>query len=239
MKYDNAAGRLLEILSIVKTYDKSVHAREVWTTVFDLPKNELSPLLTAMLAKTMMLPLEALNMLEEEHPDLASPPPSWVLQVSSAFQVHNVHGPIETFSANISPETLANIRTTAVLLDKGSKRKLLSGAELAEMQGAIEGVLKDVLDSDQLNGELRTYLARALRKVVTAIQEYKLTGATPILESIEQAVGHVMVDPDYRSFLSDSELGKRVFEALQAASSIVTVAGSLPMLTQAIYQFLK
>lgn len=239
MKYDNPAGRLLEVLSMVKTYDKSVHAREVWTSIFNLPKNELTPLLTAKLAKTMMLPQEAVDMLEEEHPELASPPPSWAVQVSSAFQVHNVHGSIESFSTSISSETLTNIRTIAVLLNKGSKRKLLTVAELIEMQTAIEAVLTEVLESTQLNAELRIYLVRALRKVVTAIQEYRLTGATPILESIEQAVGHAMVDPEYKSFLSDSELGKRVFESLQAASSIVTVAVGMPMLTQAVHQFLR
>lgn len=122
MKYDNPAGRLLEVLIQVRKFPLTAEARLVWTTVFDLPKNDLTPLLTATLGKIMLLPYEAVSMLAEEHPELTDPFPTWALQVSAAFQVHNVHSTIDTFSKNITDDTLANIRTTAVLLDKGSKR---------------------------------------------------------------------------------------------------------------------
>lgn len=239
MKYDNPAGRLLEILLAVSKYEKTTDARTVWSAVFSLPKNESSPLLTARLAQTMLLPHEAIAILEEEHPELASPPPSWVLQVCGAFQVHNVHGPIESFKASISSETLANIRTTAVLLDKGSKRNVLADTELAEMKEAIATVLNEVLEAAELDDDLRVYLARALRKIITNIEEYELTGATPILESIEQTIGHAMVDAKYKSFLSDSALGRRILDALQAASGIVTVAVGIPALAQITQQLLK
>lgn len=48
-----------------------------------------------------------------------------------------------------------------------------------------------------------------------------------------------MVDPSYKSFLTDADLGKRVFDVLQAAGGIVTVATGLPALAQAAQQFLK
>lgn len=239
MKYDNPAGRLLEILTAVSKYEKTADARAVWTAVFSLPKNELSPLLTARIAQTMLLPHEALSMLAEEHPELISPPPSWAIQVCNAFQVHNVHGPIESFKNSISSETLANIRTTAVLLDKGSKRKLLANTELDEMKDSIVTVLNEVLAAAELDDDLRVYLARALRKIITNIEEYELTGATPILESIEQTIGHAMVDAKYKAFLSDSALGHRILDALQAASGVVTVAVGIPALAQITQQLLK
>lgn len=238
MKYDNPAGRLLEVLIKVRQFPLGAQAREVWTTVFELPKSDLPPLLTATLGKAMLLPHEAISMLAEEHPELADPFPTWALQVSAAFQAHNVHSTIDTFSKNITDDTLANIRTTAVLLDKRSKRKILSKAELTEMRERINAVLTDVLASDIEEG-LKSYVARALRKILTAIDEYKLGGAQPILESVEQAAGHVMVDPSYRSFLKDAELGQRVLDALQAAGGIVTVATGLPVLAHAAQLFLK
>ena len=237
MKYDNPAGRLLEILSAVSKYDKATDARTVWTEVFSLPKNELSPLLTARLAQTMLLPYEAVSLLAEEHPEL--PPPSWALKVCAAFQVHNVQGAIDSFKNNINPEMLANIQTAAVLLDKGSKRKILAESELVQMKEAVTQVLQDVIGATELSDDLQIYLARALRKIIINIEEYELTGATPILESIEQTIGHAMVDAEYKSFLRDSELGQRVLDALQAASGIVTVAVGMPVLAQAAQQFLK
>lgn len=239
MQYDNPAGRLLEILVAVKRHPKNAEAREVWRAVFGLPKVDLGPILSAKLGTAMLLSQQALDLLAEDHPELIEPPPSWAIQVSGAFQVHNVHGTIDTFANSISDDTIANVRTAAVLLNKGSNRKVLAKAELAEMKESIEAVLKDVLNTDDLATDLRHYLARALRKIVVAIDEYELTGATPILESIEQAVGHVMVDAEYKSFLRDSELGQRVFNALQAASGIVTIAVGMPALTLAVQQLLK
>ncbi len=106
------------------------------------------------------------------------------------------------------------------------------------MRERVNAVLTDVLASD-IEDSLKTYVARALRKILTAIDEYKLGGAQPILESVEQAVGHAMVDPRYKSFLTDADLGKRVLDLLQAAGGLVTVATGLPVLTQAAQQFLK
>ena len=106
------------------------------------------------------------------------------------------------------------------------------------MSERVNAVLTDVLASD-IEDSLKTYVARALRKILTAIDEYKLGGAQPILESVEQAVGHAMVDPRYKSFLTDADLGKRVLDLLQAAGGLVTVATGLPVLTQAAQQFLK
>ncbi|MBI1625177.1 hypothetical protein [Comamonas suwonensis] len=240
MKYDNPAGRLLEILLKVQAYPKNASARDVWREVFELPASEtLSPLMTAKLGTTMLLVQQAIDLLREDHPELADPHPGWAVQVSHAFQAHNVHSHIETFSANISTDLVANVRTAAVLLDKGSKRKTLSVEKLAEMREAIDVVLKDVLESDEMDAGLRNYVVRALRKILTAIDEYKLTGATPILESIEQAVGHVMVDPEYKNFLANAPLGQRVFNALQAAGSIVTVATGMPALTHTAQLFLR
>ncbi|WP_182286521.1 hypothetical protein [Comamonas testosteroni] len=240
MNYDNPAGRLLEILLKVKTYSKGTAAREVWQSVLGLPPSEiLSPLMNAKIATVMSLVHQALELLREEHPELAESTPGWATQVCTAFQLQNLHGTINEFTSQISNETISNVRMTAVLLDKGSRRKTLSSDELAEMRDSINSVLDEVLKSAELDSEIRAYLARALRKILTAIEDFQLTGAAPILESIEQAVGHVMVDPEYKNFLINNQLGQRVLDAFQAASCIVTVAVGMPALTQAAQLFLR
>lgn len=240
MKYDNPAGRLLEILLKVKAHPKNTASREVWQSVLELAPSEiLSPLMNAKIATVMSLAHQALELLREEHPELAESTPAWANQVCTAFQVKNLHANISDFTAHISNETISSVRMTAVLLDKGSKRKTLSIDELTEMRDSITIVLNDVLASVELDSEIRTYLARALRKILTAIEDYQLTGAAPILESIEQAVGHAMVDPEYKNFLTNSQLGQRVFDAFQVAGSIVTIAVGLPVLAHTASHFLR
>lgn len=236
MQFDNPAGRLYEILNSVRSHGKNTQARDVWNQIFGLPKDDLSHELAAKLAKTALLVHESVLLLEDEHPDLASPPPSWVAQVITGFMTHNVHGTIESFQVHVSNETLVNVKTAAILLHKGSGRKLLSQQETAEIAASLTNLLEEVLNSDQ-PAELKSYLVRSIRKMLTAIDEYRLTGATAFLEIVEQTVGHAMVDPAYKSFLCDTELGKRVLDTLGAASNLVTVAVGLPALAQAVHLF--
>ncbi len=238
MQYDNPAGRLLEILIAVKQHAKNTEAREVWRKVFGLPGNELGPALSAKLGKAMLLSQQALDLLSEDHPELVDTTPSWALQVSGAFQSHNVHGTIDTFSNNISADTIANVRTAAVLLQKGSNRKVLALEELKLVRDNLEALHQEVLASSQ-PPEIKVFLCRSLRKIIGAIDEYQLTGAAPIFEGIEQAFGHAGLDSEYRSFLTDTELGGRVLNALAAAGNLMTVAVGLPQLAHFTTLLLK
>jgi len=238
MQYDNPAGRLLEILISVKQHPRTTEAREVWRKVFGLPGSEMGPALSAKLGKAMLLSQQALDLLAEEHPELVDPPPTWAQQVSSAFQTHNVHGAIESFANNISNDTIANVRTAAVLLQKGSTRKVLTLEELRVVRDDLDALLQEVLAGSQ-PPEIRLYICRSLRKIIAAIDEYQLTGAAPIFEGIEQAFGHAGVDPAYRSFLTDTELGARVLSALSAAGNLMTVAVGMPQLAHFATLLLK
>lgn len=238
MRYDNPAGRLLEVLIKVKQYPKNADARQVWQEIFSLPSRQPGPLLSAKLATTMLLAQQTIDLLAEDHPELADPPPSWAYQVSGAFQTHNVHGHIESFVNNISDDTVNNVRTMAVLLDKGSKRKAINADQLQSIKNELATLLQEVLESAQ-EDEIKIYLARALRKIIAAIDEYHLTGANPILERIEQTVGHALVDSKYRSFLTDTELGSKILNSLTTASNIVTIAVGMPQLAHGATLLLK
>lgn len=239
MMYDNPAGRLADILAAVKKRSKTENAQLAWQNVFDLPVDDLGPRLTAKLGMTMLLVQQTLDLMEEEHPELLTPMPKWASQVSGAFQVHNVHSTIDNFNSNISDDTIGSIRVAAALLQKGSNRKVLSGDQLAEMRRSVCTVLDEVLTAEELDADLRSYIARALRKILSTIEEYQLTGALPILNAVEEAVGHALFDPKYKTFLTETPLGKRVQDALQAASCVVTVAVGMPALMNSVQQLLK
>ena len=237
MQYDNPAGRLLEVLIALKALDKTTDARAAWRRVFGISKSDTDHVIGGKIATVMLLPSQAMGMLAEEHPDLADPPPSWVSQVTAAFMAHNAHGQINTFTDNISTDTIANVRISAALINKGSNRKILTTEERESLRTNLEEILQEVLSSNQPES-IKTYAVRALRKIIVAIEEYELTGATPIQEAIEQTVGHAVADETYRSFLKDTDLGKRILDSLSAASSVVTVAVGLPVLANGFTKLL-
>lgn len=238
MQYDNPAGRLLEILQTLKAFEKGTDSRVAWRHVFGIPKTDVvDSVLGGKIATVMLLPSQAVAMLVEEHPELADPLPSWVGQVTSAFMAHNMHGQLNTFVDNISADTLTNIRITAALIDKGSKRKILTSEERDSLRLNFSTILDEVLNSKEPD-QVKTYVVRALRKIIVAIEEYELTGAMPIQDAIEQTVGHAVADDAYKNFLMDTELGQRVLNSLSAASSIVTVAVGLPVLANGFTKLL-
>ena len=88
------------------------------------------------------------------------------------------------------------------------------------------------LEAAQLEPGLRAYLARELAELQHCIRNYKITGAVPALRQTEALMGHSLLDPQYSSFLTNHELGTRLLENLSAMANLLTVAVSLPQLTQ-------
>ncbi|WP_312409618.1 hypothetical protein [Comamonas sp.] len=229
MQYDNPAGRLHAILTELIAFPDQSQARDAWGKVFRLPKGELGHVLAEKVARTMLLPYEAVAMLNDDHPELHDVSPSWVSRVVSGLISHNVHGTMETLKRHVTPDVLVDLRMTAAMLQKGSRRKLLSEDNLEQIRVKVSDLLAEVLNSD-IDEQVKVYLVRSLRKILIAVEEYQLTGATALLENVEQMLGHAGVDAEYKSFLVDTELGKKVLDTLGVAGNLMTVAVGLPQL---------
>jgi hypothetical protein len=72
--------------------------------------------------------------------------------------------------------------------------------------------------------------------MIISIDEYRLTGALPLLDAIDTTIGHAALEKNYKSFLTDTELGKRLLDTLSSMANVVTVAVGIPQLTVAIAQ---
>jgi hypothetical protein len=147
--------------------------------------------------------------------------------------VQNMHGEWQSFISNIDTYTLTYLKMTSSMLQAKVNAKLLTGTDLVSIRGKLDAILVEVLASD-LPDEVKKYLVRNLQKIVGSIDEYKLTGALPLLDAVETTFGHAAVDKQYHPFLTDTELGKRLLDTLGALANVVTVAVGLPRLTQAI-----
>ena len=144
-----------------------------------------------------------------------------------------MHATWDTFINNIDPHTIAYLRMSSSLLQARSNTKLIAGSDLTSVRTTLDGLIKEVLNSGE-SSEIKKYVIRSIRQIITAIDEYRLGGALPVLDAIEAAVGHVVVDKEYKNFLVNSELGKRLLDTLSATANLVTVAVGLPQLSQAI-----
>lgn len=117
-----------------------------------------------------------------------------------------------------------------------SSTSILTSENIQELKLKIDQLLSEVLSSE-LDFEIKQHIARYLQKILVSIDEYRISGALPIIESVEGAFGHAFFDENYRQAMATTEVGANIVSVLSALASAVTVALGAPQLPQA-FQFL-
>ena len=231
MKYDNPAARLLAFLLIGKSKPTNVQCRGVWEEILDAQGNQ--PLLMARLGKVMELPSLIIEAVQQAYPEEGNTWSHWESQVNAGFMVQNLHAGWETFISNIDDHSITYLRMTSNLLALKSNTRLIAAESLSTIRGDLQRIHEELLDSDQPE-EIKRYLSRNIRRLIVSIDEYRLTGALPLLDAIDATVGHALLEKDYKTFLTDTELGKRLLDTLSSMANVVTVAVGIPQLTATI-----
>lgn len=154
-----------------------------------------------------------------------------------AFDQQDLSGQWESFSKQIDTHTLNYLAIVAELLQTRSRTSLLDAANLSSVREQLDSALIDVIESNY-DSEIKSYLSHSIRRIITAIDEYHITGVYPIADAIESTVGHTVLDSEFKEFMVSSDLGNRIFEILVALASCITIAVGAPQLPETIRFFL-
>ena len=231
MKYDNPAARLLSIIERGKQIDINFNCRNAWQQLLSVDNN--NPLLMSRLGKAMELPELTISALQEMFPQQGNTWTHWESQVNSAFMTQNLNAGWQSFIGNIDEHSITYLRLAADLLEAKSNTKMLTDADIDAAREQLSKIHDEILIGS-LDDDVKKYLSRYLRKIIVAIDEYRLTGALPLLETIETAIGHAHLHAEYKSFLGNTALGKRLLDTLASMANVVTVAVGVPQLNQTI-----
>lgn len=231
MNYDNPAARLLALLDEGKKKPPTSLCRVVWDEILQCQGD--ASILMSRLGKVMELPSQTVLALRESAHDQAEIWNHWESQVYTAFANQNLSSHWSTFINHIDAHTINYLKMSAMLLDLNSNTKLMADEQLIEIREKLNALLSEVIASDTAH-EVKLFLTRHLRKLITSIDEYYLTGALPLLEAVETSVGHAYLEPKYKSFLTDTDLGKRILDTLGSMANVVTVAVGIPQLNQTL-----
>ena len=178
----------------------------------------------------MQLPGEAADLVRSELPHQVSTLSLWHDPVQAAFFNQNLGADWKSFSQHINTHCIAHLGLTADLLGHRQKSTLLDEADLKRFESSLSQLRTEILASE-LNEYVKRYLDTELTTLLRSISEYRITGGGPILKEVEAMFGHLVRDPNYRSFLTNEELGRRLLDQLSAMANLVTVAVGLPQLT--------
>lgn len=228
MKYDNPAARLLSLLEAGKKHKADQKCREVWGALLNAPvTSKDQSMLMSRLGKAMELPGQTVDAIRESFPDDEDTWRHWSAQVQNAFLSQELTGQWGSFIGHIDDHSLMYLRMSSRLLQTMANTKLIADDDIKASRAKLDEILVEIRDSEQ-PAEIKKFLMRALQKIITALDEYAITGALPVIDAIEGALGHAVVDEPYRDFLFGGELGGRLREHLSAMADVVTVAIGIP-----------
>jgi len=234
---DNPAKRLLHILEEGKKENPSSNCRDVWFKLLEVEDENFS-ILISRLGKVMELPEQIVSQVRSHNPDRQNYK-HFIKQVERAFSTQHLNGMWREFDDHIDEHTITYLDMADTMLDIAKNTEILEKEVLSEMREKINDLLTGILEEENIDEHFKKYIVNYLRKITKAIEEYKISGATPIVESIEQTLGHSTLDEKYKEGLFKTETGKKIITALGAVASIVTIATGLPQLPEHFQFFLS
>lgn len=237
MQYDNPAARLKSILDIGLKENEGKPCIDVWCSILQIPQNEKNSLLNR-LGKVMLLPSQTQVLIERHYPQLGATYPQWVEPINSAFLSQILTGPWQSFKQHISPNCISHIAMLSELLNAKLPTKIAIDTDLNKISQNFIDLMQDIDNSD-LSDRLKNYLYAELKELRESIRDYKITGQIPIIKQAESLVGHSIIDKEYKNFLTDNELGKRLTDNLTAMANLITLSTGLPQLATVISTLIK
>ena len=235
---DNPADRLLHILKAGKQLHASYNCRKAWCQLLDVDDINDHSLLMSRLGKVMALPDGIVTMLDSHDGIEPEVYQHWVTKLDAGFTNQSLTGTWESFIKYIDSHTMASLALTSTLLKVTSKRTLIDEESLKETTAKLNSLLSEVADSELEDG-VKLYVVKSLQKIITALNEYKITGSAPILETIEASFGHAIVDEKFRESMNSSETGRKVWDILANTANTVSVATGLGQIGAAALQLLQ
>ena len=232
MLYDNPAASLQSILERAsqEKHDQACHS--VWRRLLAVTDDDQGGLI-GKLALVMDLPRRTLVLVKASFPNQLKAAEIWAGPIESAFMQQQLAGQWGTFAGQIQPYCIAQLSLTAELIQTRLNAKFIDEQDLLKIMGSMGELLTEI-DASSIDNDLKIYLGRELSELQQSVRNYRFSGAQPILKQAEAMLGHSLLDPKYSQFLTNHALGARLLDNLSAMANLLTVAVSLPQLTQSL-----
>lgn len=232
MIYDNPAAALQSILEKGLGENREEQCLAVWHRLLNVTPEDQGGVI-GKLAVFMELPRRTEVIVRTSFKNQTKYIDKWAKPIENAFFNQSLSGKWATFINHIPEHCIANLGLTAELIQVRLGANLMAEDDLNKIISLVSELIKDI-DMSPLDVSLKSYLGRELSELQQIIRNYKISGAIPILQKTESLIGHSLLDPAYGSFLTDDTLGVRLMESLGVMANLLTVAVSLPQLSQGL-----
>lgn len=232
MEKDNSARRLLNILEKGKMIPNNTSCKEVWFKLLNIDNQDIS-LLFSRLGKLMTLQKDILIDLEKFYPNQKKSYNYWSHRLNMAFSKQNINSSWLTFIESIDEHSIEYLRMSSDLLDSKIEIKVLEKEELEQIRDIINNLIKEVIALN-LDEDFKKYLLKYLKKMIDSIDEYNITGITPIIESFENTLGHALVNKNFGENIQKSNLSEKFIHVLEKLNILIDTGNNISQITNGL-----
>lgn len=229
----NPANRLLTIIEAGTHHQKTRNCRDVWKALLNANDDAL---LLSRIGKSMALiraSEEAIKAINGIEPTRYL---GWIPQVNTAFSQQNLNATWSTFIDHINAHTINYLSNTADILEIKSNEPDITNSNLEEITSLIEKTRQEILDSETQEN-LKIYILQKLREIQVAIDEYGITGKTPIVESVEAAFGKLVTNKDFREDSTNNPATENFWKLMGRILIITSITLNVAQLPAAITHY--
>lgn len=202
--------------------DKNLNCYVVWQQLLEATDEEDS---LSKLGAFMQLPGETARLVAAHHPSQVKSIERWRQPIVNGFKAMNLGGSWHTFSAYVDHAVVSQVGLIGELLHTSVPIPVLKEDEIAGVIEKLNASMAAVKDGN-FSAALKRYVVGELHALIQAFRNYRVSGAVPVLRQVEAMNFHVAVDSEYKSFLTDTMVGRRVLDSLNAAAALLTIVSS-------------
>lgn len=194
MDVNNPAGRLLNILMEGKKSSPGQNCKVIWAKILNVEADN-SFVLVGRIGKVFSLVDNiSIELAQIDNVDV-SRYMSWTKNLEDAFSSCNLGTPWQHFIQHINEPILDYLHMTSGMLATNRPQPVLPRSELDNIYEGAKDLISEIIDSD-LPNKIKKYFIEQLRKISTAIEEYKITGASEVVDIVEATFGKALLSKD-------------------------------------------
>ncbi|PLA74874.1 hypothetical protein CYQ88_04585, partial [Hydrogenovibrio sp. SC-1] len=229
MEINNPAGRLLNILEEGKMIDSKMINRDAWKKLLCHP-DDYDYLLIGRIGKVFALPDEIYKELTLVENNRINAYMSWTKNLESSLNACRLDRPWAEFINTITDQILNPLAMTSEFLSAQRPQFSVEKSELDKISSDSQALL-DLIINSSLETNLKSYFIEQLRKIRHAIEEFKITGAAPVIEIVESTFGKFRTNKEaFEDSVNDEGLKHKFWDFMHKTAVVLTVVNGLNQL---------
>ncbi len=245
MKIDNPAERLINFMnnSFQIHNPQTRNTVSVLREIFQIPSNEGHDVILMRTGELFQLPgkIEAIITEHFEHEDLYSN--DWKESILKSFRNMNLSGTFDSLTRTIDQSALREIKLISMMFKTKGTLETIGEEKLDTWKQDLFNLKSEIIENNEYSLDLKKHLVRYINKLILAIESYQINGNEALMDAMEAATGHMLLDPEYREVVMNEQSGpaqqfRDILSSIADATSITTEA-IIPLLSAGVHFFLN